>query len=463
MLEVFISYSRQDQEFAARLASSLAAIQANVWIDVDKIQAGVKWSTAIQQGLEQSELLLIVLSPDGMASTNVEDEWQWFLDQKKRVIPLLYRPTQIHFQLSRLQYINFTNKDYDSAFRDLYHEIQRHGFEVGELPGDSKPKPPPERPTQPPLVTDPMTIPSSDAPMPVSSPHPLPIKEALAASSINSPYTANSAAKRGRSRGWLLGIVGVVVLIALALIFVVFSSGTPPSATATASATVRAVAVVPSPTPTTMPPSATLTKVPPSATLTPIPATATATIQPPTAESTENSAALISSVSTESVVATAEATEAAATAEASATSEVSAATTTAEATSAATGLELIYDANTLTLINHSDKRINISSLTFVQQAANGTRLSFSATQWANTGELLASMGAGECYQLWITGLTMQPAPSDCTHRIAWRAVGLTRWFWKSDQADATFEVRRSDNDLLIATCTISAGQCTLEL
>lgn len=120
MSKIFISYSRVDEDFARRLATDLDAQGMDVWLDVDDIPPGVKWSTAVQQGLDTCDVMLLIISPESMASTNVEDEWQYFRDEKKPVVPLMWRPTfPIHFQLRRIQYIDFNGQDYESAFRQL--------------------------------------------------------------------------------------------------------------------------------------------------------------------------------------------------------------------------------------------------------------------------------------------------------------------------------------------------------
>lgn len=119
MTRVFISYSRSDELFAQRISTSLSDAGVEVWIDVKDIPLGMKWSTAIQQGLDSCEIMLVIISPDSMSSKNVEDEWQYFLDHQKRVVPVLWKPTKIQFQLNRLQYIDFSSSDYLSALSDL--------------------------------------------------------------------------------------------------------------------------------------------------------------------------------------------------------------------------------------------------------------------------------------------------------------------------------------------------------
>jgi formylglycine-generating enzyme required for sulfatase activity len=134
MARIFISYSRTDEAFARRLAASLSQLGADVWIDIEDIPAGMKWSRAIQEGLDLAELLMLIVSPDSMASQNVEDEWQYYLDQKKPVIPILWKPARIHFQLNRIQHIDFHRQDYDSALRDLHSELAHKGVRLNPLP-----------------------------------------------------------------------------------------------------------------------------------------------------------------------------------------------------------------------------------------------------------------------------------------------------------------------------------------
>lgn len=125
MTKLFISYGRDDQAFAQKLAAELEANGFDVWIDIAEIQAGVKWSTAIQEALDNCEMMLVIISPDSMASTNVEDEWQYFLDTQKPVIPIYWQPAKIHFQLHRLQYVEFLNVDFTTAMTKLYTELER--------------------------------------------------------------------------------------------------------------------------------------------------------------------------------------------------------------------------------------------------------------------------------------------------------------------------------------------------
>lgn len=144
MTDLFISYSRKDVLFARQLTASLEARGADVWFDQTDIHAGVKWSSAIQQGLREAQAMILIISPDAMASSNVEDEWQYFLDKKKPIIPVLLHPADIHFQLNRIQYIDFAAQTYEAAFEQLIAELALNG--VALMPSLSKAVTPPPRP-----------------------------------------------------------------------------------------------------------------------------------------------------------------------------------------------------------------------------------------------------------------------------------------------------------------------------
>jgi len=120
MPKVFVSYSRKDEEFARKLATDLVRLGADLWIDADDIPPGVNWSTAVQQGLDACEVLVLIVSPDSMESKNVEDEWQYFRDEGKLIVPVIWRLVpRLHFQLRRIQHVDFATQEYDLALSQL--------------------------------------------------------------------------------------------------------------------------------------------------------------------------------------------------------------------------------------------------------------------------------------------------------------------------------------------------------
>ncbi|MBN2302982.1 MAG: toll/interleukin-1 receptor domain-containing protein [Anaerolineae bacterium] len=120
--QIFISYSHEDSKFIDRLVNDLEILGANIWVDKN-IRAGIPWGNAIQQGLDTSEVMLLVISPDSMNSPNVEREWQYFLVNDKSIIPICLKHAKMHFQLANLQHINFCDQPYEQAFKQLKESL----------------------------------------------------------------------------------------------------------------------------------------------------------------------------------------------------------------------------------------------------------------------------------------------------------------------------------------------------
>ena len=114
----FFSYSREDSEFALRLASDLKAAGSSVWIDQLDIGPGQLWDRAVQNALESCPSVLIILSPASVNSDNVMDEVSFALDQKKALVPVLYRDCDIPFRVRRFQHLDFRS-NYEQMLEEL--------------------------------------------------------------------------------------------------------------------------------------------------------------------------------------------------------------------------------------------------------------------------------------------------------------------------------------------------------
>ena len=90
--EIFISYSRRDQEFVTKLASDLNEQVAGVWFDQSTIQLGQQWHDEIMEGIRDCKAFILVLSPDSMESRYVREEVNKALELGKTIFPILYRP-----------------------------------------------------------------------------------------------------------------------------------------------------------------------------------------------------------------------------------------------------------------------------------------------------------------------------------------------------------------------------------
>ena len=123
--KAFFSYSRADGEFALKLAKDLRNAGASIWIDQLDIAPGAHWDITIQKAVGTSSSLLVVLSPHSVESENVMDEVAYAIEEKKLVIPVLYRRCDIPLRLRRLQYID-VETDYEAGLNRIVTQLQAH-------------------------------------------------------------------------------------------------------------------------------------------------------------------------------------------------------------------------------------------------------------------------------------------------------------------------------------------------
>ena len=118
----FFSYSRDDSEFAFRLAKDLKSAGANVWLDQVDIAPGEEWDSAVEVALDQSPHMLLILSPSSVKSRNVRNEITFALNKQERIIPILYQDCEVPLQLLRVQHIDFRS-DYASGLKTLLETL----------------------------------------------------------------------------------------------------------------------------------------------------------------------------------------------------------------------------------------------------------------------------------------------------------------------------------------------------
>jgi hypothetical protein len=130
--EVFISYSRRDEEFVLRLVNDLEDRQAFAWIDRADIVPGDQWRKSIEDGIRACSAFVLVISPDSLRSSNVAEELTFALENGKPILPLVYRRARVSAELeARLrtyQYLDFTRGGYAQNLLDLVEALAHHGI-----------------------------------------------------------------------------------------------------------------------------------------------------------------------------------------------------------------------------------------------------------------------------------------------------------------------------------------------
>ena len=104
----FLCYARQDADFVLPVARDLQRRGVTLWVDQFDIEPGDDWDRAIDTSLHACARVLIVLSPAAVASNEVRGELRIALNDRKPVVPLLYRPCDIPRQLQNIQIVDFS-------------------------------------------------------------------------------------------------------------------------------------------------------------------------------------------------------------------------------------------------------------------------------------------------------------------------------------------------------------------
>jgi WD40 repeat protein len=127
MPDVFVSYSRRDEDFVRRLVESLEERGKDVWRDKDDIPPAVEWREEIRLGIDGSHVFTFVISPDSLGSGPCGDELAHAVDAGKTIVPLVRRRsdgTSVPDELKRLNYVYAREDDnFDHAIEQILATI----------------------------------------------------------------------------------------------------------------------------------------------------------------------------------------------------------------------------------------------------------------------------------------------------------------------------------------------------
>ena len=90
-MKVFISHAATDAKLAKRVAHVLREAGFQVW-DETQILPGDNWGTQLAEALQESEAMVVLLTPNSLHSPNLSHEVGYALGKKgykDRVIPVL--------------------------------------------------------------------------------------------------------------------------------------------------------------------------------------------------------------------------------------------------------------------------------------------------------------------------------------------------------------------------------------
>src|SRR6266700_4339770 len=139
-LKIFFSYAHEDKDLRDTLAKQLSSLKKQglitSWHD-GEISPGSEWQSVIEKYLHLSDIILLLISPDFIASDHFYSvELRQVMDRHERgearIIPILLRPTDFKgLPFAKLQYLPANGravtlwKNKDSAFLNIVEGVRK--------------------------------------------------------------------------------------------------------------------------------------------------------------------------------------------------------------------------------------------------------------------------------------------------------------------------------------------------
>lgn len=132
-MKVFISYSHADKSLARDLTRALEQARHDVWDAEREILPGDNWAKKIAEGLEESEAMVVLLTPDAVRSQAVRREIDYALGKKsfdRRLIPVIvgspekFPADSIPWILRHLNVINLPDQGQEEGIRQITQALK---------------------------------------------------------------------------------------------------------------------------------------------------------------------------------------------------------------------------------------------------------------------------------------------------------------------------------------------------
>jgi hypothetical protein len=106
----FISYARDQMEAARSLKEQLEMLGLVVFLDME-IVGGESWAASLAKAIEQTDVVIALLSPTYFESRWAEAELALAFKFEKRIMPVMIEKCEVTGPLHHLQILNFTESN----------------------------------------------------------------------------------------------------------------------------------------------------------------------------------------------------------------------------------------------------------------------------------------------------------------------------------------------------------------
>ena len=118
---VYVAFAEGDTEIAEQIASDLERSGLPAWLH-ELEPDNVNWAGGVHPSLKGCKRLVLVLSPDGLADTSVEDAWRFFRDKRKPIVIAQIAPAEPPDLIRRSPRFDLSS-DYKTAFRQMVQAL----------------------------------------------------------------------------------------------------------------------------------------------------------------------------------------------------------------------------------------------------------------------------------------------------------------------------------------------------
>lgn len=123
MSGVFISYAREDSDFAELLEGRLTEVGHSARLDRTILNAGEVWRDKLDKFIKASDVMVVIMTPDARASDYVAYEWAFARGAGVRIVPVRLKAGPFHSCLDELHHVDFTNRQ--QPWEDLLAQIEK--------------------------------------------------------------------------------------------------------------------------------------------------------------------------------------------------------------------------------------------------------------------------------------------------------------------------------------------------
>jgi adenylate cyclase len=139
--DVFVSYSREDQDRVFELAGKLRAAGVALWIDQGSLDAAAMWGQQIVEALDGAKVMLLMITPAAVRSDNVAKEVTLISERRGHILPVHLEhtviPPALKYPLAGIQHIELFSGDPEEKMQAVLKSLVRLGVSLRQ-PGERR-------------------------------------------------------------------------------------------------------------------------------------------------------------------------------------------------------------------------------------------------------------------------------------------------------------------------------------